>query len=106
MFAVVTNMILAASTLDASHPDSTQIPLSPFIDSLTHGLEWLALILALVGLLISAGVWAAGAYSNNFSQTFNGKRGVAISAVAAVVIGFAPKLLNFLLSQGQTASVK
>jgi hypothetical protein len=109
MFATI-GLILAQSNpstpLDHSTPDPSAIPLNGFIVNLTHGLEWVALILALVGLLVSAGVWAAGAYSNNFQQTFNGKRGVAISAVAAVVIGFAPVLLNLLFSSGSNAPTK
>lgn len=90
------------SNLPTSQPDPTHVPLNGFIVQAVHSLEWIALIAALVGLLISAGFWAAGAYSNNYQQVFNGKRGVAISAVAAIIIGLAPYLLNLLYSNASS----
>ncbi len=80
------------------------IPLVDTIIKAVSGLGWLALVAALAGLLISAALWAIGSYSNNFQQTINGKRGVAVSAAAALIIGLAKILVNRLYFLGSAAS--
>jgi hypothetical protein len=52
---------------------------------------WLArisaivLLLPIIGLISSAGLWAVGAFSNNYTQSVNGKRGFLISGTAEIV---------------------
>jgi hypothetical protein len=43
---------------------------------------------------------AFGHYSQNYQQAYNGRRGVMVSALAAVLIGGAPHIISFFLSQG------
>jgi hypothetical protein len=43
---------------------------------------------------------AFGHYSQNYQQAYNGRRGVMVSALAAVLIGGAPHIIGFFLGQG------
>jgi hypothetical protein len=44
----------------------------------------IALLLPIVGLIFSVGLWAVGAFSNNYTQSVNGKRGVLIAGAASI----------------------
>ncbi len=59
-----------------------------------------ALILALVGLVIGAAAWAIGAHSQNYHQSFVGRRAVLVAGLAALLIGAAPTLINFFFGAG------
>ena len=71
---------------------------------LIQNLEWVALILALVGILVGAAVWALGSHSQNFHQSVGGRRAVLISGLAALVIGAGPALITFCFNAGRTFS--
>jgi hypothetical protein len=43
---------------------------------------------------------AFGHYSQNYQQAYNGRRGVVVSALAAVLIGGAPYIISFFLHRG------
>ena len=58
------------------------------------------MILALVGLVIGAAAWALGAHSQNYHQSFVGRRAVLVSGLAALLIGAAPTLINFFFGAG------
>jgi hypothetical protein len=49
---------------------------------------------------VGAVLWAFGHYSQNYQQAYNGRRGVMVSALAAVLIGAAPHIIGFFLGQG------
>jgi MFS family permease len=85
-------------TLD---PDPSNLPGGAVLQHLTDGLGGWALILSLVGLLIGAAAWALGAHAQNYHQAFNGRRTVLVSALAALLIGAAPALINFFFHTGQ-----
>ncbi len=82
-------------------PDPTRLPGGSTLQALTNGIGGWALILSLVGLVIGAGVWALGAHSQNYQQSFAGRRAVLVSGVAALLIGAAPALINFFFHQGR-----
>jgi type IV secretory pathway VirB2 component (pilin) len=82
------------------NPDPHQLPGYPVLQSLTDGLGAWALIAAMVGVVVGAVMWAFGHYSQNYQQAYNGRRGVLVSGLAAVLIGGAPQIVNFLVSQG------
>jgi hypothetical protein len=67
-----------------------------------NGLAWWALIACLVGLVVGAATWALGAHSNNYQGATTGRRAVLVSGAAALLIGAAPTLLNFLFGVGQS----
>lgn len=84
-------------------PRSADLPGGSKLQDLTNGIGAWALIASLVGLVVGAGTWALGAHSNNYQHTLTGRRAVLVSAVAALLIGFAPRLLNFMFSTGHAA---
>lgn len=82
------------------NPDPSQLPGSKVLQDLTNGIGGWALIAALVGVVVGAIMWAFGHYSQNWQQAYNGRRGVIISGLAAVLIGGAPAIVNFLVQKG------
>lgn len=80
-------------------PDKSQLGSATFMN-LTRNLEWWGEALALVGLLIGAATWALGSHSQNFHQAVTGRRAVLVSALAALLIGAGPALINFFYAQG------
>jgi len=85
-------------TLD---PTAGNLPGSSVLQHLTDGLGGWALIAALVGLVVGAVMWALGAHSQNLHQSVAGRRAVLVSALAALLIGAAPALVNFFFHAGQ-----
>ncbi len=77
-----------------------QLPGGTTLQNLTNGIGGWALILSLVGLVVGAALWALGAHSQNFHQSFAGRRAVLVSGVAALLIGAAPALINFFFHTG------
>jgi len=82
------------------NPEPTQLPGGSALQQLTNGLGGWALILSLVGLLIGAASWALGAHTQNYQQSFFGRRAVLVSGLAALLIGAAPALINFFFHTG------
>ena len=72
----------------------------PTLQRLADGIGGWALIAAMMGIVVGAVLWAFGHYSQNYQQAYNGRRGVMVSALAAVLIGGAPHIISFFLSQG------
>jgi hypothetical protein len=60
------------------------------------------LVLAALGLIVSAVVWAFGANSSNPHLSGRGKTGVLICCGAAVLCGGAVTLINFFWDVGQS----
>ena len=81
-------------------PDVTRLPGSNVLEQLTNGIAGWALVAAIVGVIVGAIVWAFGHYSQNYQQAYNGRRGVLVSALAALLIGGAPHIISFFLGQG------
>jgi len=82
-------------------PDPTQLPGGQVLQNLTNGLGGWALALSLVGLLIGAAAWALGAHSQNYQQSYSGRKAVLVSGLAALLIGAGPAIVNFFFSTGQ-----
>ena len=78
----------------------TGLPGTQQFQRLIDGFGTWALMAALAGMLVGAAVWALGHHSSNYQQASNGRRGVVVSGVAAVVIGAAPALVSFLFGLG------
>lgn len=83
-------------------PESGSLPGGAALQSLLNGLAWWALLACLVGLIVGAATWALGAHSNNYQGATTGRRAVLVSGAAALLIGAAPTLLNFLFGVGQS----
>jgi hypothetical protein len=97
--AVPLSSVLGASIVNIS-PDQSSLPGSSELTSLAGGLEWVALLVALVGFVVGAAAWAIGSHSNNYQSAAAGRRAVLVSGAAALVIGAAPAVVNFLYSGG------
>jgi MFS family permease len=82
-------------------PDTSALPGGQVLQNLMNGLGGWALALALVGLVIGAAAWALGSHSQNYQQTFVGRRAVLISGLAALLIGAGPAIVNFFFKAGQ-----
>lgn len=83
------------------NPTSSGLLGSGTLQSLVNGIGWWALLACLAGLVIGAATWALGAHTNNYQHASTGRRAVLVSGAAALVIGAAGPLLNFLFSQGR-----
>ena len=82
------------------NPDATRLPGASVLQNLADGVGGWALVAAMVGIVVGAVLWAFGHYSQNYQQAYNGRRGVMVSALAAVLIGGAPHIVSFFLGQG------
>ena len=91
------HQLVAQTVLD---PEASQLPGSNVLQSLTNGIGGWALVAALIGIVIGAVAWGLGQHSQNFHQAYAGRKGVLISAAAAILIGAAPHVVNFFNTLG------
>lgn len=84
------------------NPNAGALPGSATLQQLANGIGFWALLASLVGLLVGAATWALGVHANNYQHASSGRRAVLVSAAAALLIGAAPAVLNFLYSAGRT----
>ncbi|MGP8162555.1 MAG: DUF6112 family protein [Acidimicrobiales bacterium] len=101
VLAIVSGCFVESGTLSLN-PNSQGLPGSGTLQDLVNGLGFWGLLAALAGLVIGAATWALGAHTNNYQNASTGRRAVLVSAAAALVIGAAPTLLNFLFNAGQS----
>lgn len=81
-------------------PSASALPGRSTIQLLTNGLGWWALVASLIGLVLGAAAWAVGSHSNNYQYATSGRKAVLVSGAAALVIGAAPTVVNFLFQTG------
>lgn len=60
------------------------------------GLVFFSILFNAVGMLLSAGLWAVGSFSNNYTQSVNGRKGFLICGGAALIIGASQTLVSYL----------
>ncbi|HUB70321.1 MAG TPA: DUF6112 family protein [Acidimicrobiales bacterium] len=109
------SLIAAASTpatTGNTGPDPTDWDINPggasvlpggnTLSSLASGVGHWALIAAVLGVIIGGVMWAFGHFSHNYQQSFNGRKGVIVSGIAALLIGGAQKIIGFFFNQGVT----
>ncbi|MGH9077406.1 MAG: DUF6112 family protein [Acidimicrobiales bacterium] len=85
--------VLADMQLPSS-PSTSTLPGGGVLQDLTNGVEGWALVAAVAGIVVGAVIWAFGHYSQNYQQALNGRRGVMVSGLAALLIGGAPHLIS------------
>jgi hypothetical protein len=100
---VHTVTLLAASTVPTfqTSPNAKDLPGTDQLSSLASGLGFWALLIAIAAMVVGAAMWAIGNHSQNYQQSFNGRRTVITSGLAALVIGAAPALVSWFFSLGQ-----
>ncbi|MST32482.1 hypothetical protein GHK86_07075 [Acidimicrobiaceae bacterium USS-CC1] len=82
-------------------PKSSGLPGTQVLVGLANGLGFWALIAAVVGVVVGAVVWAFGHYSQNYQQAYNGRKGVMVAGLAALLIGGASQIVRFFVQQGK-----
>lgn len=82
------------------NPTLNQLPGGTALKNLINGIGAWALFGCLAGLLIGAALWALGSHSQNYQQSYVGKRALLVSALAALVVGTAPVIVNFFFNTG------
>jgi MFS family permease len=87
-------------TVVGLHPDGRALPGTGELRQLANGVDLWCLIAAMVGILVGAVMWAFGHYSQNYQQAYNGRRGVMVSGLAALLVGGAPAIINFFADKG------
>lgn len=81
-------------------PKPGGLPGSEVLEGLVNGLAFWALLAALAALVAGAAVWAWASHSHNHQYTAGGRRAAGVAAVAALLIGAAPALINFFAEAG------
>lgn len=99
---VMAAVILAATLTPVASfsPTAGKLPGGNVLQSLVDGLGGWALILALAGLVVGAAMWALGSHSQNYQQSYVGRRAVLVSGLAALLVGAAPAIVDFFFHTG------
>jgi hypothetical protein len=82
-------------------PNANGLPDTAKLQQLVDGAYMWVLMLTLGALIVAAAVWAWGSQSNNVRAASDGRRGVAVALLAAMVIGAAPTLVNWFYGLGR-----
>ncbi len=82
------------------NPDAKGLPGSEVLQGLVNGLAFWGLIAALAALVAGSAVWAWASHAQNHHYSANGRRAAGVSALAALLIGAAPALINFFADAG------
>jgi len=90
----------------AMNPTTEGLPGFDAVQKLSNQIGGIALVLALVGVVVGAAAWALGSHSQNYHQSFAGRRAVLVSGFAALLIGAAPTIVNFFFGVGRDISAK
>jgi hypothetical protein len=83
-------------------PNSNGLPGIGQLSTIVGASMTVGLILAVLGLIISAVVWALGANSSNPHLAGRGKLGVLVGLGAAIITGASVALVNFFWTVGQS----
>jgi hypothetical protein len=83
-------------------PNSDGLPGINQLSAVVGASMTIGLILAVLGLIVSAVVWALGANSSNPHLAGRGKLGVLVGLGAAIITGAAVTLVNFFWNVGQS----
>ncbi len=99
-FFLQTTVARASGPVSVS-PSASGLPDTAKLQQLVNGAYLWVLILTLGALVVAAGVWAWGSQSNNLRAASDGRRGVAVALLAALVLGAAPSLVNWFYGLGR-----
>jgi hypothetical protein len=101
----VSLVVLAAVGINGfNYDDPGSLPGLTQLKSLISSLATWSLFAALAGMVVGAVLWAVGHHSSNYQQAYSGRKGVMISGAAAIIIGAAPRLIDYFYGLGQAVS--
>jgi type IV secretory pathway VirB2 component (pilin) len=92
--------LLAATNIQVDPSETDQLPGEQVLEGLASGVGHWALLAAIVGVIVGGVMWAFGHFSHNYQQSYSGRRGVIVSAVAALLIGGASQIISFFFAAG------
>ena len=95
-------LVLAAGGIGVT-PNASGLPGSSSLISLLGGLQFDAELAAIAAILLGAVVWALSSHSNNYQGVSRGRTACVVSALAAIVIGFGPTVIQWFFNFGQAA---
>ena len=87
----------------SAQPNLRALPGSNVLQQIVNGAAAWALVVALLGTFIGAGLWAVAAHSHNHHYAARGRMAALVSGAAALMVGAAPGLVNFFAHLGSTA---
>ncbi len=76
------------------------LPGSDVLQGLVDGLAFWGLLAALAALVAGAAIWAWASHAHNHHYAAGGRRATGVAALAALLIGAAPALINFFAEAG------
>ncbi len=83
-------------------PNDDGLPGIAQLKTIVGAVMTVGLILSVLALVVSAVVWGFGSHSSNPHLASQGKLGVIVSCVAAVICGASVTLVNFFWNVGQS----
>ena len=95
--------IMPPELVVTAHPDLQALPGSNVLQELVNGAEAWALVIALLGAFIGAGLWAVASHTHNPHYAARGRMAALVSGASALIVGAAPALINFFAHLGATA---
>ena len=98
-FIVFSSSAFAAAGVNITANDNG-LPGLGQLQKIVGSLITVAVIAAVAGVVISAGMWAIGNHSANPQIAGRGKSGVMVAAAAAVLAGGALAIVNFFFNIG------
>ncbi len=94
-------LITVAAVRDVKlNPRPGGLPGSEVLQGLIDGLAFWGLLAALAALVVGAAVWAWASHAQNHHHAASGRRAAGVAALAALLIGAAPALINFFADAG------
>jgi type IV secretory pathway VirB2 component (pilin) len=81
-------------------PTQGTLPGETVLSNLASGVGHWALLASLIGIVVGGVMWAFGHFSHNYQQSYNGRKGVIVSGVAALLIGASQTIVTFFFNQG------
>jgi len=83
-------------------PNDTGLPGIAQLKTIVGAIMTVGLILSVLALIISAIIWGFESNSSNPHMASQGKLGVIIACVAAIICGASVTLINFFWNVGQS----
>ena len=85
-------------------PNTNGLPGIDQLKNIVGALMTVGLICAVLGVIVSAIVWALGANSSNPQMSGRGKTGVLVALGAAIICGASVTAVNFFWDVGQAVA--
>ena len=84
-------------------PNASGLPGTSTLLSMLGGLQVWGEIVCIIGLIVGAGFWAVSSHSSNYQGAAHGRTAVVVSALAGLIVGFAPDLVEWFFNLGLSA---